>query len=274
MARDILAVQGGSVGVARVFSMARDVIPYRRSRLKSSTISSSMLVISYENEEFRKELAGHDGAREAEKLEEMAATEDYRYCAHRKEESIEHDNGCISDDDESHKKDTKWSLVDQAGRRAFGREPKAILPERGLGESQYAWRGPPRNQDVDHLGGSQESDAEERISDSTVNMYVASDTDEEEGSQEGGAEIPGEGLSEHESIDQQGDEDSGSIAAARGRLWEDCSEGEALWGTTDALPVIRLTGRRQQTGTNTTIRVPPSKRAGTGGKEKKRSRFH
>jgi len=31
MARDILAVQGGSVGVERVFSMGRDVIPYRRN---------------------------------------------------------------------------------------------------------------------------------------------------------------------------------------------------------------------------------------------------
>jgi len=51
MARDILAVQGGSGGVERVFSMTRDVIPYRRSRLKSSTIRSSMLVKSYENEE-------------------------------------------------------------------------------------------------------------------------------------------------------------------------------------------------------------------------------
>jgi len=47
MARDILAVQGGSVGVERVFSTARDIIPYRRSRLKSSTIWSSMLVKSY-----------------------------------------------------------------------------------------------------------------------------------------------------------------------------------------------------------------------------------
>jgi len=53
IARDILAVQQGSVGVERVFSMARDVIPYRRSRLKSSTIRSSMLVKSYENEELR-----------------------------------------------------------------------------------------------------------------------------------------------------------------------------------------------------------------------------
>ena len=51
MATDILAAQGGSVGVERVFSMARDVIPYRRSRLQSSTIRSSMLVKSYEKEE-------------------------------------------------------------------------------------------------------------------------------------------------------------------------------------------------------------------------------
>jgi len=78
MARDILAVQGGSVGVHQVFSMARDVIPYRRSGLKSPTIRSSMLVKSYENEELRRELADHDSEREAEKLEEMAAAEDYR----------------------------------------------------------------------------------------------------------------------------------------------------------------------------------------------------
>jgi len=145
MARDILAVQGGSIGVQRVFSMARDVIPYRRSLLKSSTIRSSMLLKSYENEELRRELAGHDSEREVEKLEEMAAREDYRYWADGKEESIENNNGCISDDDESHKKDTEWSSVDQDSRRAFGREPKAILPERGLVESQYARPGPPRN---------------------------------------------------------------------------------------------------------------------------------
>jgi len=47
----------------------------------------------------------------------MAAAEDYRYWANRKEESIENDNGCISDDDESHKKDTEWSFVDQDGRQ-------------------------------------------------------------------------------------------------------------------------------------------------------------
>ena len=85
MPGDILGVQGGSVGVewVPVFSMTRDVIPYRRSRLKSSTIRSSMLVKSYENEELRRELAGHDSELEAEKLEEMAAAEDYRYWADR-----------------------------------------------------------------------------------------------------------------------------------------------------------------------------------------------
>jgi hypothetical protein len=60
MAKDILGVQGGSVGVERVFSMARDMIPYRRSRRKSSTIRSSMLVKSYENDELRRVLEGHD----------------------------------------------------------------------------------------------------------------------------------------------------------------------------------------------------------------------
>jgi len=47
MARDILAVQRGSIGVERMFSMTRDVIPYWRSPLNSSTIQSSMLVKSY-----------------------------------------------------------------------------------------------------------------------------------------------------------------------------------------------------------------------------------
>jgi len=202
MARDILAVQGGSVGVERVFSMARDVIPYWRSRLKSSTIRSPMLVKSYKNEELPRELAGHDSEREAEKLEEMAAAEEYRYSANRKEESTGNDNACISDNDESHKKDIEWSFVVQDGSRAFGREPKAILPKGGLVESQYVRPGLPPNQGVDQLAGSKESNPEERIWNNTVNIYVSSDTNEEEGSQEGEMEIPGEGLSNLESIIQ------------------------------------------------------------------------
>lgn len=105
MARDVLVVQGGSVGVERVLSMTRGVIPYRHSWLKSSTIRASMLVKSSEKEELRHELATHDSKREAERLEEMAAVEDYHFAAVRNEQSAEEDNGCISDDNESHKKD-------------------------------------------------------------------------------------------------------------------------------------------------------------------------
>jgi len=53
------------------------------------------------------------------------------------------------------------------------------------------------------LGGSEESDPKERIWDSKVNMYVASDKDEEEGSQQDEAEIPGEELSDLAGMDQQ-----------------------------------------------------------------------
>jgi len=75
-------------------------------------------------------------------------------------------------------------------------------------------------------------------------MYVASDTDQEEGSQEGEVEIPGEGLSDLGSIDQEGDENSGCIAGSRSRLEEDCLEEEALSGTTDSLSVIPVTRGR------------------------------
>jgi len=143
-----------------------------------------------------------------------------------------------------------------------------------LVESQYAQPGPPQNQGVDQLGGSEESHPEEGIWDSSVNMNVASDTDEEEGWQEGKAEIPGEGLRDLERIDQQGDENAGCIPGSMGHLEEHFSEEKALSETADSQPVILLTRRSDQTGTNTMIRVPPRKRAGTWGKEKKRYRFH
>ena len=75
-------------------------------------------------------------------MEEMATIEDYRGWADRQEQSDEHDYDCISDDDESQKNDTAWSFVDQDRRREFGKEPRPILPDRGLVESQYA-RPPP-----------------------------------------------------------------------------------------------------------------------------------
>ena len=170
MARDILALQGASVGVEWVFSIARDRSPYRRSGRESSTIRSGILVKSYENEELRRELAGHDTEREAGKLDEMAAVEHYRYWTDQKEQSLENDNGRTCNDNEWQNRFTEWSLVDQDGRQAFGREPKAILADNVLVESEYARPGPPWNQSVDHLGGSEESEPEERIWDSKVNM--------------------------------------------------------------------------------------------------------
>jgi len=83
----------------------------------------------------------------------MAAAEDYHYWAVRKEESIEKDNDCISDDDESHKKDTESSFVDQDSRRAFGRRLKAVLRQLGLLAWEYAWPEQSRNQGVDQLRG-------------------------------------------------------------------------------------------------------------------------
>jgi len=61
----------------------------------------------------------------------MAAVENYRFWADGKGQSSEDDGGCISDDDESQKKDIAWSFVDQDGQRAFAREPRPILPARG-----------------------------------------------------------------------------------------------------------------------------------------------
>jgi len=75
MGRDILAGHGSRVGVERVCSMARDVIPYRRSQLKSSTIKASILVKSYKDAELQRELVGHNSEQEAERLEEKAAAE-------------------------------------------------------------------------------------------------------------------------------------------------------------------------------------------------------
>ena len=55
-----------------------------------------------------------------------------------------------------------------------------------------------------------------------MNMYVASNTEEEAGIQGGEGEIPGKGLRDLESIDQQGDEHCGCIAGSTGRQEDDC----------------------------------------------------
>jgi len=85
-------------------------------------------------------------------------------------------------------------------------------------------------------------------------MYVASNTNEEEGAQEAEVEIPGEGLSNLARVDQLADEGYWCRAGSKGRLEGDCSnEEEAISGTTDSLLVIHVTHRTDQPGTNTTI---------------------
>ena len=44
MAKDVLAVPVSGVGVERLFSMARDVVTYRRCRLRGSTIEQIMMI--------------------------------------------------------------------------------------------------------------------------------------------------------------------------------------------------------------------------------------
>ena len=78
MARDILAVQGGSVGVERIFSMGRDVIPYRRNRLESKSIRATMIAKSYLREELNKDITGLDPTIEKIRLQDLSALFDYK----------------------------------------------------------------------------------------------------------------------------------------------------------------------------------------------------
>jgi len=125
MARDVLAVQGGSVGVERVFSMGRDVIPYRRNRLEKKSIRATMIVKSYLQKTLSEDAAGLDPDAERTRLRSVLALCDY-------ESSIttEDSGGYISDDDESGKRDISWEFVEHDGERAFRRERAPPLPTR------------------------------------------------------------------------------------------------------------------------------------------------
>ena len=257
--------------------MARNVIPYRRSRLKSSTIRASMLVKSYEHEELRRELANYDDEREAERLEEMATVEDYLFWADRKGQSSEDDSCCISDDDESQKKDIAWSFVDQDGRRAFAREPRPILPVRGSIQSQYAR--PEKSQiqnGTSQLDGSEESgeDYDNGIWDSMVNIYEASgeetetETEEEPGGEDSeistGLRDLGDG---HPEAGRENSRDGGTGGLA-GPREEGCLVGDAESEIGDSPSVMQVI--RDQLAV---VGAITRKRADTGGKEKKRCRL-
>jgi pyruvate/2-oxoacid:ferredoxin oxidoreductase beta subunit len=47
MARDFLAVPIAGVGVERIFSLARDIVTYRRNRLKGVTIADLLIAKEY-----------------------------------------------------------------------------------------------------------------------------------------------------------------------------------------------------------------------------------
>jgi len=252
--------------------MARDVIPYRRSRLKIRTIRASILVKCYEDEEFWRELVSHDSKPEAKKLEEILTLDDYRSWAERKDKGTERDRGGISDDDESHKVETAWSFLDQDGTPAYGREPRPLLPDCRLMESRDA-RPPPsrsQSQDVDPLAGSEESGEGERICHSTDNMYVAADTEGEEGSTDKEPQISGEEIGD---LDHEGHSpDVGQIEPLAAHQAEVCSM-EGQLGNTESFPVLRVTLGKGRTDFNTAVAVTTTKRTGTGGKEKKKSRL-
>ena len=155
--------------------------------------------------------------------------------------------------------------MDQDGSRAFGRKPRPALPAHGAVQSRYARRVLPRSQvDIDQLAGSQQSEDDERIWASAVNMYVASET-EEEGSQGGGPEVSGKGLSALESL---GELDS----RIDGLIGEEVGSEQAQSVINNPLPVIQVIRGRDPA--EPTIQPPTRKRTRTGWKEKKRSRFN
>ena len=133
MARDILAVQGGAVGVERVFSMGRDVIPYRRNRLECNSIRATMIVKFHLREELKKDMAGQDPDWEKFHLQDEISLFDYTSTIPNEESG-----GYISDDNEGEKRDTSWEFVEHDGEKAFRRERGIQLPARHLCTSRPA----------------------------------------------------------------------------------------------------------------------------------------
>jgi len=120
------------------------------------------------------------------------------------------------------------------------------------------------------LAGSEESGEDERIWDSTVNMYVAADTEGEEGSTDEEPQISEEEIGD---LDHEGDSpDIGHIEALAGHQAEVCSR-EAQLGNTKSFPVLRVTRGKGRTDFKAAVGVTTRKRTGTGGKEKKKSRL-
>lgn len=80
MARDFLAVPIAGVGVERVFSIARDVVPYRRNSLQSTTIRDIMLTKSWYKELSNFEVTDESNVDDNPEIILAAIRMDSRFC--------------------------------------------------------------------------------------------------------------------------------------------------------------------------------------------------
>jgi hypothetical protein len=208
MARDILAVQGGSVGVERAFSMGRDIIPYRRNRLQTKSIRATMIVKSYLREELIEMIDPLDGNIEGIRIQNLRAELDYKSLR------VNNDNGgYISDDNEEDRRDVAWQFIDYDGTKAFRREPATQLPPRE--ESRWKRKGRLGLGNIEDMDSVAESGEGNRV-----------DADQEfltEHEEEYEYEDNDEGFTDEENIDVFGKENR----VEEGQEWEEyLEEGE------------------------------------------------
>ena len=78
MARDVLAVPISTVGVERLFNMARDIYHYRRSRLKADTISKLMIMKHFDQASLEEETEAMDPELESERIRREHEESDMR----------------------------------------------------------------------------------------------------------------------------------------------------------------------------------------------------
>ena len=169
-------------------------------------------------------------------------------------------------------------MVDQNGKRAFGKELRPILPKCGSIESQYARPAPSQSQDgINQFPDSEDSEDDDRVWDRVVNMYIASHTETEEESQNEEPEITQEACNVRDSnpVDSPHREKvlPGHQEEDRfGREGDRSSKEDTRAETSDSLLVTQVIG---ETGPadNTGSRVTTRKRTGTSEKQKKRSHF-
>ena len=192
MARDILAVQGGSVGVERVFSMGRDVIPYRRNRLENKSMRATMIVKSYLREQLNKDITGLDPEEEKIRLQNLSALFDYKASI-----SAQSSGGYISDDNEEGRRDVSWEFVEHDGEKAFRRHRGIPLQAR----QEHSSRGNGRPELVD--GG--DIDLARETDRTSIEVESEADVQDEIWSREGYSDFhnAGEGHVEVRSADQE-----------------------------------------------------------------------